>query len=183
MIWARSSIRVQVSIDVVCGVWCVVRGVWCELVLCVLRLDEQVNDKGEVKLCDFGLARLKNTAFVETVSNTAGLSLSCLFRVACVSFLCVASVLQPLPRLSATLPVSFASFSCLLLVFFVCCSLLCCSRVAAFCVAAVLQPLSRPSATLPVCLCRVACVSFSCVAVCCSLISRDRQQYSAFRGR
>lgn len=31
-----------------------------------------VNEKGEVKLCDFGLARLKNTAFVETVSNTAG---------------------------------------------------------------------------------------------------------------
>jgi len=31
-----------------------------------------VNDKGEVKLCDFGLARLKNAAFVETVSNTAG---------------------------------------------------------------------------------------------------------------
>jgi serine/threonine protein kinase len=31
-----------------------------------------VNDRGEVKLCDFGLARLKNTAFVETVSNTAG---------------------------------------------------------------------------------------------------------------
>jgi hypothetical protein len=27
---------------------------------------------GEVKLCDFGLARLKNAAFVETVSNTAG---------------------------------------------------------------------------------------------------------------
>ena len=31
-----------------------------------------VNDRGQVKLCDFGLARLKNTAFVETVSNTAG---------------------------------------------------------------------------------------------------------------
>ena len=31
-----------------------------------------VNEKGEVKLCDFGLARLKKTAFVETVSNTAG---------------------------------------------------------------------------------------------------------------
>ena len=31
-----------------------------------------VNEKGEVKLCDFGLARLKNAAFVETVSNTAG---------------------------------------------------------------------------------------------------------------
>ena len=25
-----------------------------------------------MKLCDFGLARLKNAAFVETVSNTAG---------------------------------------------------------------------------------------------------------------
>eukprot|EP00285_Hemiselmis_virescens_P012420 CAMPEP_0173386716 /NCGR_PEP_ID=MMETSP1356-20130122/9303_1 /TAXON_ID=77927 ORGANISM="Hemiselmis virescens, Strain PCC157" /NCGR_SAMPLE_ID=MMETSP1356 /ASSEMBLY_ACC=CAM_ASM_000847 /LENGTH=333 /DNA_ID=CAMNT_0014343053 /DNA_START=26 /DNA_END=1023 /DNA_ORIENTATION=+ len=31
-----------------------------------------VNEKGEVKLCDFGLARLKNAAYVETVSNTAG---------------------------------------------------------------------------------------------------------------
>jgi len=31
-----------------------------------------VNEKGEVKLCDFGLARLKNAHFVETVSNTAG---------------------------------------------------------------------------------------------------------------
>ena len=31
-----------------------------------------VNDRGQVKLCDFGLARLKRTAFVETVSNTAG---------------------------------------------------------------------------------------------------------------
>jgi len=31
-----------------------------------------VNDKGQVKLCDFGLARLKRTAFVETCSNTAG---------------------------------------------------------------------------------------------------------------
>ena len=26
----------------------------------------------QVKLCDFGLARLKRSAFVETVSNTAG---------------------------------------------------------------------------------------------------------------
>ena len=26
----------------------------------------------QVKLCDFGLARLKRTAYVETVSNTAG---------------------------------------------------------------------------------------------------------------
>ena len=31
-----------------------------------------VNERGKVKLCDFGLARLKRTAFVETVSNTAG---------------------------------------------------------------------------------------------------------------
>ena len=31
-----------------------------------------VNERGKVKLCDFGLARLKRSAFVETVSNTAG---------------------------------------------------------------------------------------------------------------
>lgn len=30
-----------------------------------------VSEKGDVKLCDFGLARLKKTAFVETVSETA----------------------------------------------------------------------------------------------------------------
>ena len=31
-----------------------------------------VNDRGLVKLCDFGLARLRHAAFVETKSNTAG---------------------------------------------------------------------------------------------------------------
>ena len=31
-----------------------------------------VNETGEIKLCDFGLARLKSTNYVETVSNTAG---------------------------------------------------------------------------------------------------------------
>lgn len=45
-----------------------------------------VNDRGEVKLCDFGLARLKNTAFVETVSNTAGTPA---YQVCCRSYLVV----------------------------------------------------------------------------------------------
>jgi len=93
-----------------------------------------------------------------------------LSRRVCIFFVCC-SVLQPLLRLSATLPVcrfrvSFASLSRLFRVSFV-------SRLYLF---RVLQPLSRPSATLPVCLCRVSCVSFSCATVCCSLC-RDRQQY------
>jgi len=178
---------------VVCGVWCVVRGawcvvcvVWCDLVLCVLRLDEQVNDKGEVKLCDFGLARLKNTAFVETVSNTAGLSLSCLFRVACVSFSCVAVSCSlcwdcrqhcrcvAFVSLSRLFRVSFVSLSCRVCIFFVCCSL--CrdrqqhcrcvsvvSRVYLFrvlqCVAAFVETVSSTTGVSLSCL---LCMSFVC---------------------